>query len=120
MEGTIRSIEQRNQLVEQHFWCIDAVIHQNYALIAAAHLDQDDVYQSLAERLIRAVGRYAPDRGRSLKGYICDQLKYELLSCASARAQYGFTQAPYYLRKAVVSMEELAEREPCWEYALVA
>lgn len=120
MEGTIRSIEQRNQLVEQHFWCIDAVIHQNYTLIASAHLELEDVYQALAERLIRAVGRYDPTKGRSLKGYICDQLKYELLTCGSARAQYGFTEAPYYLRKAVVSIEELTRQDSCWEYALVA
>lgn len=120
MEGIIRSIEQRNQLVEQYLWCIDAVIHQNYALIVAAHLDWQDVYQALAERLIRAIGRYDPAKGRSMKGYICDQLKFELLSCGSARAQYGFTKAPYYLRNTVVSMEELAEQDPYWEYALVA
>ena len=120
MEGTIRSIEQRNQLVEQYLWCIDAVIRQNYPLIVAAHLDRDDVYQSLAERLIRAIGRYDPAKGRSMKGYICDQLKYELLSCGSARSQYGFTQAPYYLRRAVISIEELTEVEPCWEYTLAA
>lgn len=120
MKRSMRSIEQRNQLVEQYLWCVDAVIHQNDTLIIAAHLDRQDVYQALAERLIRAIKRYDPDKGRSMKGYICDQLKYELLTCGSARAQYGFTKAPYYLRNAVISMEELAEHDPYWEYALAA
>ena len=70
MDGTIRSIEKRNQLVEQYLWCIDVVIRQNYALIAGAHLDRQDVYQTLAERLIRAVERYDPQRGSTLKVHI--------------------------------------------------
>lgn len=120
MDRTICTIEERNQIVEQHLWCIDAVIRQNYTLIVGAHLDRQDVYQALAERLIRAVMRYDPTKGRSLKGYIFDQLKYELLTCGSPRAKYGFLEAPYGLRNAVVSMEVLAESDPCWEYALAA
>ena len=50
----ILTIPQRNSLVQEHLWCIDSVIKQNYSLIEAAHLDRDDVYQSLAVRLIRA------------------------------------------------------------------
>lgn len=45
------SIKQRNTLVEEHLWCIDSVIWQNYSLIQAARLELDDVYQSLAIRL---------------------------------------------------------------------
>lgn len=54
------SIEQRNALVEQYLWCIDSVMWQNGSLIRAAHLDREDVYQSLAARLIRAVELYDP------------------------------------------------------------
>ena len=46
----ILTITQRNSLVQEHLWCIDSVIKQNYSLIQAAHLDRDDVYQSLAVR----------------------------------------------------------------------
>ena len=120
MDRTICAIEERNQIVEQHLWCIDAVIRQNYTLIVGAHLDRQDVYQALAERLIRAVMCYDPAKGRSIKGDIFDQLKYELLTCSGPRAKYGFMEAPYGLRNAVVSMEELAESDPCWEYALAA
>ena len=49
------TISQRNAIVENHLWCIKAVMKQNHALIRAAKLDTDDVYQQLALRLIRAV-----------------------------------------------------------------
>ncbi len=102
------SISERNELVLEYLWCIDCVIRQNYTLIQAAHMDRDDVYQSLALRLIRAVELYKPD-AKSLKGYIFSQLKYELLSCKSSKARYGFCAAPYDLRGAVVSMDAMME-----------
>lgn len=108
------SPEERNTLVLSYLWCIDSVIRQNYSLVQAAHLDRDDVYQSLALRLIRAVEQYKPG-ARSLKGYIFTQLKYELLNCKSARCRYGFSSAPYDLRGAVVSLNALAEADPYWE-----
>ena len=56
-------VSERNAIVEDHLWCIDSVIRQNYTLIKAARLDLDDVYQTLALRLIRAVA-----------GYLCTQV----------------------------------------------
>lgn len=101
------SLQERNDLVMAYLWCIDCVIHQNYTLVRAAHLDRDDVYQALAVRLIRAVELYRPGT-RSLKSYIFMQLKYELLNCKSARVRYGLGAAPYGLRGAVVSLDLLA------------
>lgn len=49
------SVAQRNAIVVEHLWCINAVIRQNRALMRTAGLDYDDVYQQLAIRLIRAV-----------------------------------------------------------------
>lgn len=109
-------VEERNALVLSYLWCIDSVIHQNYSLVQAAHLDRDDVYQSLALRLVHAVERYRPG-ARSLKGYIFMQLKYELLNCKSARRRYGFCNAPHDLRGAVVSLDALAKADPYWESA---
>ncbi len=114
------TVSQRNDLVEQYLWCIDSVIWQNQTLIIGAHLDREDVYQSLAVRLIQAVRRFNPDKGRSLKGYIFDQLKYELLSCSGPQAKFGFMDAPYHLRDAVVSMDSLAEDDPYWERRIAA
>lgn len=51
------TISQRNAIVENHLWCVNAVMKQNRALIRAAKLDADDVYQQLALRLIRAMTR---------------------------------------------------------------
>ncbi len=121
MKGTTSiTTQQRNSLVEQYLWCIDSVIWQNQPLMIGAHLDREDVYQSLALRLIQAVGRYDPSKGRSLKGYIFDQLKFELLTCGSPQAKYGFREAPYHLQNAVVSMEALAEADPYWESRIAA
>ena len=39
------TISQRNAIVESHLWCIKAVMKQDHALIRAAKLDTDDVYQ---------------------------------------------------------------------------
>lgn len=109
------TVAQRNALVEEYLWCIDSVIWQNETLIIGAHLDREDVYQSLALRLIQAIDWYDPTKGRSLKGYIFDQLKFELLTCSGPRAKYGFREAPYHLHDAVISMETLAETDPYWE-----
>ncbi len=114
------TVSQRNALVENYLWCIDSVIRQNKTLVIGAHLDREDVYQSLALRLIQAVKRYDPSKGRSLKGYIFDQLKYELLSCSSPQAKYGFREAPYHLYDTVVSMDSLAEDDPYWESRIAA
>lgn len=103
------SIAQRNRIVEQHLYCIDKVIGKNRALMKAARLDYDDVYQQLALRLIKAVAGYDPDKG-PLKQHIYAQLQYELFSCGSPRALCGMTDLPRgYDRKNVISICELLE-----------
>ena len=114
------TVTQRNALVEEYLWCIDSVIWQNETLVVGAHLDRDDVYQSLAVRLIRAIDRYDPAKCSDLKLHIFSQLKYELLNCSSPQAKYGFRYAPYHLRGAVISMESLAEDDPNWECRIAA
>lgn len=116
------TIPQRNSLVQEYLWCIDSVIKQNYSLIKAAHLDRDDVYQSLAMRLIRAVELYDPDNkaGKTLKGYIFMSLRFALRTCSSAQTQYGFRGAPHYLPNAVIPISALEESEPYWETRIAA
>ena len=87
------TIAERNKIVEEHLWCIDTVMKQYRELIRAARLDSDDVYQQLAERLIRAVRTFDPEKGDFLK-YIFHQLHYELLDMKTPRALYGITNAP--------------------------
>ncbi len=107
------SIAQRNQLVEEHLWCIDRVMRSNRTLITAAHLDRDDVYQQLAVRLIKAVSGYDPDKG-GLRQHIFAQLKYELLNCKSVRRLYGITGAPKALRGNIVSIGAIREDSPLY------
>lgn len=113
------TVEQRNEIVETHLWCIDAVIRANYVLMQAAGLDYGDVYQWLALRLIQAVSGFDPDKG-SLRQHIFAQLQYELLSCKGSRRRYGFTEAPWDLRGAVVSLDALSAQDPFWEQKIAA
>lgn len=116
------SIDQRNALVEQHLWCIDSVMRQNFTLIEAARLDREDVYQSLAARLIRAVELYDPVKKAdgSLEGYIFMSLRYEMRNCSSAQTQYGFRGAPHYLPHAVTPISTLEKSDPYWEMKIAA
>ena len=75
------TIFQRNAIVENHLWCIKTVMKQNRALIRAAKLDPDDVYQELALRLIRAVMSYDPGKS-NLEQHIFAQLRMELQKTA--------------------------------------
>ena len=88
------SIAERNRIVEENLHRIDRTIRRNRALMKAAHLDRDDVYQQLAIRLIRAVDTFDPDKGE-LAQHLNAQLQYEMLSCKDSRQPYGFTGVPY-------------------------
>ena len=87
------SIAERNKIVEEHLWCIDTVMKQERKLIASARLDSDDVYQQLAERLIRSVRTFDPGKGE-LVPYVMEQLRRELRSMDTPLARYGITDAP--------------------------
>ena len=98
------SLAERNRIVEENLQWIDRIIRRNTALMRAAHLDYDDVYQDLAIRLIRCVESYDPEKGE-LDQHIMCQLQYEMLNCKDSRRRYGFTAAPYDLRGAVISLD---------------
>lgn len=92
------SIAERNRIVEENLPVIDKVIRRNWALMRAARLEYDDVYQDLAVRLIRCVDNFDPEKG-SLKAHIYSQLRYELLNCKEVRRLTGFVGAPAGFRK---------------------
>lgn len=97
------SLAERNRIVEENLYRIKNTIRRNRALMEAAHLDYDDVYQQLAIRLIRCVEGFDPEKGK-LGQHINAQLQYELLNCKDSRTLYGFTCAPRDLRGAVISL----------------
>lgn len=100
--------EQRNRIVEQNLWCVDAIIRQNEPLIRAAYLEYDDVYQELSMRLICAVSQYVPQKG-NMRTYICSQLRRELWACTAVNRRYGLHDAPNSLGNAVISLDEMLE-----------
>ena len=113
------SIAQRNALVEAYLPCINDVMRSNRKLIRAARLDQDDVYQQLAIRLIKAVETFDPDKG-DLETHIKAQLRYELLDCRSAYHRFGVTNAPRNLGGVIVSLDEYRDRACARDLAMVA
>ena len=102
------SFDVRNRIVEANLYRIENIIRQNKALMKAARLDYDDVYQQLAVRLIYCVESFDPKKGK-LSEHINAQLQYELLSCKDSRRRYGFTGAPRDLRGAVISLDTCGE-----------
>lgn len=114
------SIAQRNAIVEKHLWCIDCVIRRNWALMRAAGLDYDDVYQQLSVRLIKAVAGFDPDKG-ALKQHIFAQLKFELLNCKAPYRLCGMTGLPKDYRKAkIIPFEAIRENSGLYGQAMTA
>ena len=101
--------QERNALVETHLGCIWWTINKNRRLISAAGLDDEDVFQQLAIRMIRAVENYDPDKGKDLEQHIFAQLQYEVLNCKDAAKLYGIKGAPYGARDLTVSLDALVE-----------
>lgn len=105
------SISMRNEIIEQHLWCIEAVMDENAALIRAARMDRDDVYQQLALRLVKAVAGYDMEQG-SIQEEIMFQLHQEVFRCKSPKTLYGMTHVPSGFRRShVVSLEVLTQDE---------
>ena len=103
------TITERNAIVEAHLPLIDAVMKNHSDIIKTASMDEDDVYQQLAERLVKAVDAYDESRVE-LEDYLETQLERELFCCAHPRRLYGLTDAPTALRKnRVVSLDALKE-----------
>ena len=99
------TISQRNAIVENHLWCIKAVMKQNRALIRAAKLDTDD-----ALRLIQAVMSYDPEKG-NLEQHIFAQLHFELLNCKRPYRLHGMTGMPTESRGNVISLDAYRMRD---------
>lgn len=116
----ICTIEERNAVVEEYLPLIDKVIARRRDIIKAAHMDKSDLYQQLAERLVKAVDAYAPERSE-LEGYLETQLEREMFNCAHPRRLYGLTDAPTAFRKnRVVSLDVMRETAIAQEELLAA
>ena len=86
------SVAERNAIVEESLPCIDTVMRCNRKGIRRAGLEEEDVYQQLALRLITAVESYDPKEG-DLETHIRTQLLRELRRCERAGRRFSFTDA---------------------------
>lgn len=103
------SLAERNRIVEEYLPYVNQVIRRNRALMRAARLEYDDVYQQLSLRLIRAVSTYDPDKGE-LGAHIWAQLRFELLNCKAPRRLCGMTELPRdFRRENIISFEAIRE-----------
>lgn len=103
------TIAERNDVVERCLPLIDRVMDCHGDIIKTARMERDDVYQQLAERMIRVVDAYDTAKGE-LEGCLETQLERELFNCAHPRRLYGMTDAPLALRKnRVVSLDMMRE-----------
>ena len=101
------SIAERNKIVEEHLWCVKAVMKQNRTLIEATRLDRDDVFQQLAERLIRTVIFYDPEKS-PLVDHLWASLRYELSGMVKPEKLTGVKNAPKDFHiKDMVSFENM-------------
>lgn len=101
--------QERNDLVEAHLGCIWWTINRNRTLIRTTGLEDEDVFQQLAVRMIRAIENYDPDKGKDLEQHIFAQLQYEVLNCKDAARLYGLKGAPYGARDLTVSLDAMTE-----------
>ena len=114
------SLAERNRIVEEYLPYVDQVIRKNRALMKAARLEYDDVYQQLSLRLIKAVNTYDPDKGE-LGAHIWAQLRFELLSCKKPLRLCGMTGLPRdYRRGNIISFDAIREGSELYEQVMAA
>ena len=114
------SLAERNRIVEEYLPYVNRVIRRNRALMRAAQLEYDDVYQQLSLRLIRAVSTYDPDKGE-LGAHIWAQLRFELLSCKAPHRLCGMTELPDDFRRGnIISFDSIREGCEWYEQAMAA
>ena len=105
------SIEERNHIVEEHLWCIEAVVRHNRKAIRAAGLDEDDASQDLSLRLIHAVGRYEQEEG-DLCSYLFMELQDEMIQSLSRERAKGLAGiGSAWKQIAIQSLDSICDRE---------
>lgn len=70
---------RRNQIFMDHMDMIERMMHKNYTLLRALHLDYDDVYQDLAITALQAIESFDPSRSSSIETHIWMKMQYAVL-----------------------------------------
>lgn len=114
------SIAERNRIVEEHLWCIDATLDRNARFLSVNRIEREDAYQHLAEQLICLAATL--DAGaHSLSHQILGHLSEALYGYGSAFHLFGITEAPGNLECGnMVSFEAMREKLLRREWAVAA
>lgn len=114
------SIAERNRIVEEYLWCIDAVLDRNARFLRGNRIEREDAYQHLAEQLICLAATL--DAGtRSLSHQILEHLSEVLYGYSSAFHLFGITEAPGDLERGnMVSFDAMREKLLRREWAVAA
>ncbi len=86
--------DERNVLFMEKYHLIDVTVKKHSRLIWAVRMDEDDVRQDLALRLIQALDKYDPARCSNIDAYLVLQLRYCLLHMKECGKLFGMPFAP--------------------------
>jgi hypothetical protein len=81
-------------LFEEHKSLIKSVIWKNHPLLAALHLDFEDVSQQLSITMLLAIRKFDPNRSESLAAHIRCSLQYEILNIKRRHKPHGVVGIP--------------------------
>ena len=81
--------DERNVLFMEKYHLIDVTVKKHSRLIWAVRMDEDDVRQDLALRLIQAIDKYDPARCSNIDAYLVLQLRYCLLHMKECGRLFG-------------------------------
>lgn len=85
------SMEQRDTYFEAHKSVIYWVINEYRPLLKSIGAEYDDVYQTLAYRMLKCIEMHDPSSGSTSKNYIITSLRLEVLKYASDLMSHGMT-----------------------------
>ncbi len=104
------TIEERNRIFAelQQQGIINWVIRKNKRILWDCRSDMDDLYQTLVLCAIRAIDRYDPGKGASVKTFTVCQLKGAVKRWAASHRKHGITgKLPFPFQ--VVSLDAMME-----------
>jgi len=83
-----------NLLFEEHKHLISKTIWRNRPLLTALRLEDEDVAQQLAIKMLSAIQKFNPDRSASMATHIRYSLQYEILNIKRRHKPHGIAGVP--------------------------
>lgn len=103
------SIHERNELLKEFMELPGYIIRDNWPLVAATHMEIEDLTQELLLRALLAIETYDPNAGASLRTHVNIAMKYHLMKLARDAAARGMTDVPKGVRITFCSVEAMLD-----------